>query len=241
MDILISLIEKKITPKTELIILPETAFSMTAFTEDLPNFTYFKQFRDILKKFPKAKILAGIDLFHVYGNQKMSKTARFDSKLGYYDLTNSAIFIDTSSVTYLYHKSKLIPGLEKVPYDHFFRPLRQISYLINGSGSLKSQKNISLFTLSNQLKIAPTICYEAIYGAYISKFVSSGADIICNISNDGLWKNTTGFEQHYYFSKIRAIENRKYMVRCANTGISAIVDPSGKEIKGQRQKLGIKR
>jgi apolipoprotein N-acyltransferase len=82
-------------------------------------------------------------------------------------------------------------------------------------------------------KIAPAICYESIYGEYMSKYIRNGANLICIITNDGWWKNTPGHKQHMNYARLRAIETGKWIARSANTGISCFIDPNGTVINPQ--------
>jgi apolipoprotein N-acyltransferase len=80
-------------------------------------------------------------------------------------------------------------------------------------------------------KIAPVICYESVFGSYVSDYIKKGAEAIFIITNDGWWKNTNGYKQHLSYASLRAIETRRPVARAANTGISCIID-----IRGNRKK-----
>ena len=82
-------------------------------------------------------------------------------------------------------------------------------------------------------KIAPAICYESVYGEFMSKYVHNGANLICIITNDGWWKKTPGHKQHMNYARLRAIETRTWVARSANTGISCFIDPYGNVIEPQ--------
>ena len=81
---------------------------------------------------------------------------------------------------------------------------------------------------------APIICYESIYGEYVSSYVQKGANILTIITNDGWWGNTNGHKQHLLMAKLRSIETRHWVARSANTGISAVIDPYGKIIEERK-------
>jgi apolipoprotein N-acyltransferase len=76
-------------------------------------------------------------------------------------------------------------------------------------------------------KVAPAICYESIYGEFLSTFIRKNAQWIAVITNDGWWDDTPGYHQHLSYSRLRAIEFRKSIARSANTGISAIINQRG--------------
>ena len=79
--------------------------------------------------------------------------------------------------------------------------------------------------------IAPFICYEIIYPDFVRRRVNSGANLLVNVTNDGWWGDTPGYRQHYSFSRLRAIENRRSVARSANTGISSLINQRGEIIQ----------
>ena len=74
------------------------------------------------------------------------------------------------------------------------------------------------------------ICYEVIFPSIAREMVKNGATLLVNITNDGWFGSTSGPYEHFAMSKMRAVESRIYLVRAANTGISAIIDPTGAEV-----------
>jgi apolipoprotein N-acyltransferase len=99
------------------------------------------------------------------------------------------------------------------------------------SGGLGKDKEPSNFTDVNKVQYAPVICYESVFGEYVTDYVKKGANVICIITNDAWWGNTAGYKQHFEYAKLRAIENRRYVARSANTGISGFIDDEGKTIQ----------
>jgi apolipoprotein N-acyltransferase len=98
------------------------------------------------------------------------------------------------------------------------------------SGSLgidTEQRAFDLKTSHGVVKIGVPICYESIFGELFSEFVRNGAQLMCVITNDSWWGNTSGHKQHFEMSALRAIETRRYVLRAANSGISAFFDPLG--------------
>jgi apolipoprotein N-acyltransferase len=141
---------------------------------------------------------------------------------------NTAIQIDSGQVISYYHKAKLVPGFEIVPYVSRFQFLEKTAIQIGGiSGSLGKQKELNIFCRGNRDCIAPVICYESIYGEYITNHIKKGAQAIFILTNDGWWGKTPGHLQHLYYASIRAIETRRSIARCANTGISCIITQRG--------------
>jgi apolipoprotein N-acyltransferase len=152
---------------------------------------------------------------------------------------NSAAFIKAHNEPKIYYKSKLVAGVELFPYKNILQPILGES-LINLGGSISSlgtQSNRDVFS-SDNFNVAPIICYESIYGNFVNGFVQNGANFLAVITNDGWWKNTQGHKQHLMLSKLRAIENRRSLVRAANTGVSAVINQKGDIVK--RLDYGIK-
>lgn len=146
----------------------------------------------------------------------------------YYRAYNAALF-QTQNLDSIYNKSKLVPGVEKTPFASVFKHFKGIALDLGGTtGSLATQKERTVFFSEfKDYGIAPIICYESIYGDYVTRFVQNGASILSVITNDAWWGNTAGHKQHLIFSKLRAVENRRWLARAANTGISAIINPRG--------------
>ncbi|OCY13324.1 MAG: apolipoprotein N-acyltransferase [Microcystis aeruginosa CACIAM 03] len=146
----------------------------------------------------------------------------------YYEAYNTAALFDSTGVLYRYHKSKLVPGVETLP--SFLRFMDSWFEQFGGTsgGYAKQEERTVLKDTVSGLAIAPAICYESIYGDFMTGFIRNNANLIVIITNDGWWGNTAGHKQHLAYARLRAIETRRWVVRSANTGISAFIDPSGK-------------
>jgi apolipoprotein N-acyltransferase len=77
-------------------------------------------------------------------------------------------------------------------------------------------------------KVGPFICYEAIFPDFVRGFATRGADLLVNVTNDGWYGRTSAPYQHLAMARFRAVENGRYLVRAANTGITAVVDTRGR-------------
>lgn len=230
-DILIELTRRASDSATDLIIWPETAIPSNSImvVGAYSQAQFMGDFVGMMKEYPRARLLAGASPWRRYeAYEKHSATARkLDDGL-YYDLYNAALWIDSSGVENLYAKSKLVPGVEKMPYPALFGFLEDFAIAIGGSsGSLGSQDTPSVFQMKNGRSIAPVICYESIFGQHVSRFFAKNAGLLCIITNDGWWRDTEGYRQHMAYARLRAIEERTYVARAANTGISAIITPLG--------------
>lgn len=144
----------------------------------------------------------------------------------WYTLHNSALWLgDTLSY---YHKSKLVPGTEQLPFVSTIPFLESLAISLDeNSASGTLGKSDRAMALGDGVKVAPVICYESIYGDYVSDYVGDGAQWLAVVTNDAWWRNTAGHKQHFSYAKLRAIEQRKWVGRAANTGISGFINPVG--------------
>lgn len=224
----LQLAEGSITDSTHMLVLPETAIveyldeDYFDLHESIQLLTGFSQ------KHRNIKIFTGASTYSFFKpGEKRSETARKSANGEFYDSYNTALLIDSSGVLQVYHKSRLVPGVEKMPYPAIFGFLENLSIDMGGiSGSLGSSDEPEVFK-TGKLNITPAICYESVYGGYMGGFVRKGADILGVITNDGWWQNTDGYRQHLAYGKLRCVEFDMQMIRCANTGISCVVNEKG--------------
>lgn len=148
--------------------------------------------------------------------------------MGYYDVFNTAIYLEGSKPVQFYHKSKLVPGVELMPYPTILGFLTDLLFNLGGTaGGYGRQEERTVFTNNTGTGLAPSICYESIYGDFMSAYIRNGADFIAIITNDGWWGNTPGHRQHLAYASLRAIETRRSIARSANTGISGFLNQRG--------------
>jgi apolipoprotein N-acyltransferase len=86
---------------------------------------------------------------------------------------------------------------------------------------------VAFYSQDSTQSLGPAICYESIFGDFMADFSREGAQAIAIITNDAWWGNTPGHEQHLLMARLRAIEQRRWVARAANTGISGFIDPAG--------------
>lgn len=227
----LNLIRQKLDAQTDLVVLPETFVTSDINEEVLNRSEEMRWFRDsLMKHHSELKIVSGGNTHTFFKDpEKITATARFDGNSGlYYDYYNSAIYLDKDTCE-VYHKSKLVPGVEKMPFPALFKPLEKLALNLGGTvGSLGLQKERTVLDNKNGgCSIAPVICYESVYSDYLSEYIRNGAKWICIVTNDGWWENTPGYKQHMNYARLRAIENRRQIARSANTGISCFIDEFG--------------
>jgi apolipoprotein N-acyltransferase len=227
------LADTKVDNTTAYLVFPETALTDSEIWENnfLEN-TSIRMVMEYMKKHPNMSLITGAETYKAYLNgEKPPESARkFDSENGYYDAYNTALQLDTSKKIQVYHKCKLVPGVEFMPFSKFLAPLAKLAFDLGGtSGTLGTQKEPSVFYSSYfKTTVAPVICYESIYGEYLGQYIKKGAQMIFIITNDGWWKNTPGYKQHLCYGAMLAAETGKEVIQCANTGISASIDEQGR-------------
>lgn len=226
----IQLAETKADEKTDFIIGPETLFENPSYwNEDrMESNGMIKQLSAFLNNYPRAEMVFGVSSFKPYPDKKSAPaTARTRNNMTY-DMFNTALFLDRNGEIQIYHKSILVVGVEKMPFMKYFGFLGDIVINIGGtSSSLGRQDEPSNFISGDGTKVAPVICYESVFGEYVTKYIQDGAELIFIITNDGWWKNTPGYKQHESFARLRAIETRRSIARAANTGISCFINQRG--------------
>lgn len=230
---LIQLSESQMDSNTALVVWPETAVPVPVDEDSMKTNYFIQPVWDFLKKYPKINLLTGIEGFRIYDEQnKTSYSQKIPNTNKYYDEYNSAVLMDSSGFQ-AYHKSKLVPGAETLP--SFLKFMAGLFDKFGGTtgGYAKQDERTVLKTYNNTYKIAPSVCYESIYGEFMSKYIHNGANLIAIITNDGWWRNTSGYKQHENYARLRAIETRCWVVRSANTGVSCFIDADGEVINPQ--------
>lgn len=224
---------KGTTPGAKLLLTPET-FTNDIFLNNIPSSSTFQRFRALTAEFPGTNVLFGASTTE-YFPKKPSILSRSWGD-GWIETHNSALIVDSTGRYDLFHKSKLVVGTELTPYPKVFVPLDNFlgKLLGNPRGFMArdiGQKEISLLNFrasGREIPIGCAVCYESVYGEYCTGYVRKGARLLTVITNDAWWGDTPGYRQHLSYSRLRAIETGRYIARCGNTGISAIIDSRGR-------------
>ncbi len=228
---MLHLIESKMDDKVDFIVGPETAIPTGFWEDDVDNESSLLYLRSFLDLYPNASMIIGANtrIYYENGNGKTKTAMRLGNTAHWYDLFNTGVFIDTSPRVQIYHKSKLVPGVEMMPYPEVLGFLGEMAVDLGGmQGSHGTQLHRTpMMRVADSLQVGTAICYESAYGEFFSEFVRNGAGFMCIITNDGWWSNTPGHRQHKSFASLRAIETRRSIARSANTGISCFVNQRG--------------
>ncbi|ADW69416.1 apolipoprotein N-acyltransferase [Granulicella tundricola] len=150
----------------------------------------------------------------------------FDNKpaRGYYLYDSAALFDKSGSYQGRYDKIHLVPWGEYIPYKQFFSFAQKLT---EGAGDMDPGTTRSVFT-TNGHTYGVFVCYESIFGDEVRQFVKSGAEVLVNISDDGWYGDTGAPWQHLNMARMRAIENRRWVLRSTNTGMTTAIDPYGR-------------
>ncbi len=194
----------------ELIVWPETAAPFF-FRTDKELTAYMVSFQRQLNSY----LLFGSVMAINRNDTPKSLTTRY---------TNSAVLLDKNgTITYLYDKIHLVPFGE-------FMPLRPLLSFVDLTGAIGDFVPGESYTkaVTPFGSFGTVICYEIIFPGLVRKFYTNGGDFIVNITNDAWFGKTPGPYQHFSMAVLRAIENRKPVIRSANTGISGFIDSCGR-------------
>ena len=236
----IDLWKKQVQPfysdSLDYILSPETYFA-EGYGEEFREFNGSKLHEELqqeLAKIPLTQYITGIQFYDLYAQEKApSLTANLIRKGLWADYYNSALAEQSNEIFQIYHKSKLVVGVENMPFKSVLKPLLG-DVLLNFGGTVASrvtQKKRAVFSHTNsKLKAAPIICWESIFGEFVTGYVNEGATFLAVISNDAWWGETPGHKQLLSYTRLRAIETRRDIARSANTGISSIINAKGEII-----------
>lgn len=222
------LAEEKVTDSTDLIIAPETAISQAFVEEEFDRTASWSVIKQRKAKLDNVPLYIGASTWKYFDHRRSAATYKSNFEEIYYESYNTSLLIDSANNLEFVHKSKLVPGVETIPFADQFPFLKDwaIDLGDGASGMLGVEKEPKVFHMKG-CTFAPVVCYESIFGEFVSRQVKKGAQLICVITNDGWWRDTPGYKQHMSFARLRAIENRRSVVRSANTGTSCFINQRG--------------
>jgi len=217
--------------KPDVIFWPETAIPFHIL---LPRYSHYLSDLLSLSDTLNLPIFTGLPSAEFFDSLHAPATAeRIGTSNSYVESYNAAVLIQPyRTVGQIHKKSILVPFAERIPYAETFRFLIEpLKWNVGISSWGKGNDTVVyLLPLKNgrQTKFSGMICYESVYPNYDREFVKCGAEFLVILTNDSWWGNTSGAYQHASFASLRAVETRRWVVQCANGGISMVVDPTGK-------------
>lgn len=220
--------------KVDLYLAPETSLpGIGGFSErGFHNSLLINNIKAFLTQHPRSVYAGGISSYYVYkeDEEKPSTASYLDRQGIWLDEYNSAIQIIPNQQPEVYHKAMLVPGVEIFPYIKVLKPILGDAMLDLGgttrSLGISSERKV-FANPYNQSVIAPIICYESIYGEFVTGYVKKGANLLTIVTNDSWWGYSQGHKQLLVYAKLRAIETRREIARAANSGTSAHINSRG--------------
>ena len=215
----------------DFIVAPETAVENNIWESDILASASVRRYREfIAMQRPHAQFILGATTMKLYRSEETLSSRPLGD--GYwYDVYNSSLAINASGNIDVHHKSKLVIGAEMMPFMKILKPISTYVVDLGGiTGQLGTDNLYRVFRLdrdAGRVYSAAPICYESVYGEHFAKFARHGAEVMFVITNDGWWGDTPGYRQHFSYSRLRAIETRRYIARSANTGISGFITSRG--------------
>jgi len=233
---LIRLADSLVTPRTEYIVGPETFINNGVWQEDLQKHPDIRRIQGFLADHPRAKMVIGATTLKLYRDPAEYTSTSRPLRNGelHYDSFNSAMQLDESGNIPLYHKSRLVAGVEHMPHKKLLGFLEKLTVQLGGTfRSQATQPNRGTFASpQDSTLVGPVICWESVFAEYVTGYVKeAGAQFLFIITNDGWWRKTAGHRQHNAYARLRAIENRRAVARSANTGISSLINQKGQELQ----------
>lgn len=215
-----------------LLLAPETFTSdiVLGSVETSPTFNTFKEY---IGSHYGAEMLYGASTVDYYDQRSAPSILAVESaRGGWYESHNSAVLQARSGRPQICHKGKLVVGVEKTPFPKFFTGLDAFLCRTFGLRGPLMGRNIgpeepSVLKFAGDKTLGCAVCYESVYPEYCAAYVRKGAEFLTVITNDAWWGDTPGYRQHCSYSSLRAIELRRDIARCGNTGISCFIDQKG--------------
>lgn len=216
-----------------LILTPET-FANDVITNDWKLSRSLTAYAEMLGRHRNANLLFGASSYdYVYSREAPDRLARKVGNGVWLVSHNSAMIMDASNRPEICHKSKLVVGVEMIPYPALFEPIdRALGGVMGRCVGQSEVSNLNMRSADGDslIPVGCAICYESVYGDYCTGYARKGARLLTVMTNDAWWGDTPGYHQHLSYASLRAIENRRSLARSANTGISALINQRGEII-----------
>lgn len=221
--------------RPELVIWPETAIPF--YIRDPENKPYMDSVRHLVTRW-NAPLLTGFPDSEPVPAKPSGGAVAGTGADGFteqaYAAYNASMLLLPGQETgeQIYRKMRLVPFGERVPYTEYFSWLERLSFSMSGIRSWEKGKQASILSFMKtdgaSVRMANIICYESIFPGLVTRFVRSGAQFLTLVTNDGWYGTSYGPWQHVAIGRLRCIENRRAMARCANTGVTLFYDSFGR-------------
>jgi apolipoprotein N-acyltransferase len=234
LDIYLQLSDSAAKNGAELIVWPESALPVYLLNERYEN--YVLRIKDFCRE-NRVAILTGLPLIHFYSSKEEAKehSKKLQNSDYYYDTYNGVVLFqpDLDSIQE-YGKMNLVPFAERAPYLDYLPFLGDLIKWGVGISNWSVWDKQTIFNYKTRdgdsAKFSAAVCYESVFPSFNSEFVKNGAQFIVVVTNDSWYGKLSGPYQHKQYAVFRAVENRRWIVRSANGGISCIIDPFGRTI-----------
>ena len=233
-DDYLALSQQAVDSGAQIIFWPETALPVYLMGGNYQN--EVDKIYSFLEK-NKVTLLSGMpDIQYYFNKEDAPADAKFNkSTNSYYTAYNALIELTPGTRNYKrYGKMKLVPLGEHVPFSEEFSFLADIFKWGVGLGGWNIGKDTLVFKVpvennleKDTISVSGLICFESVFPIFVAAFVQRGAEFIAVVTNDSWYGNSSGPYQHKDFAILRAVENRRSVVRAANGGISCIINPLG--------------
>lgn len=236
-DELLTLAEENGSKDIDFYIAPETAIPGQGSIEEttINDNQIIKKIQSFLQNHPKSIFITGASTHrYFYTDEQPTKNAYPVNPNTWAESYNTALELNSDGEIEIYHKAKLVPGVEIFPYINTLKPiLGDAMFNFGGTNaSLGIDEERKTFTnFYNKGKAAPIICYESVYGEFVTDYLKSGSNFLTIVTNDSWWGVSEGHRQLLAYAKLRAIETRREIARAANSGISAHIDARGEIVE----------
>ncbi|MCB2204216.1 apolipoprotein N-acyltransferase [bacterium] len=217
--------------KPDLVLMPETAIPFLVLQPSYEReWQWLRQHVDsigvpLLSGFPHT------EFFNDPENTPRSARPIPESTLHYLNY-NSALLLEPGDVNpQIYHKSRLTPLSERIPYLDMLPFLQDALTWGVGISNWGQGNDTTVFHMRHEredIGVWAMICYETLYPSFVAGFAERGAEAFCVITNDGWFGPSSGPYQLMQYTVLRAVENRRAVARCANNGVSCFIDPYGR-------------
>ncbi len=222
--------------RADLVLWPETAIPFPI--RDTENLGYMSAVRRSVEQW-KTPLLTGFPDRERAPRDLASTDAtagiRDDDRDGASRSYNASMLLQPGDAgVQIYHKMRLVPFGERVPFSEYLPILEHLSFSLSGITSWDRGRDAAVLSVRDPrggvFRIANIICYESIFPGLVAEFVARGAQLVTLVTNDGWYGTSYGPWQHAAIGRLRCIENRRSMARCANTGVTLFYDRFGRTI-----------